>query len=436
MKQLVSRNTKFSFKLKLVFSISSLILFISIYFSLKNSGADKVEKIDFVYSAKIESPQCVSNGGFYTEPIFVKLEPTSPNQKIYYTLDGTKPSSLSAIYTHPFLIDEKIDVPNHLSLIPTSPRWMPPIDNVFKGTVLRAIVVDENNFKSREFVKTFFIDKKGNKRYSLPVVCFTIDEKDFFGYKTGIYVLGKSYGDKDNYIRKNIPLTLPWWSYPSNYLMRGSDAERDANIEFYETNGTLAFQSDVGVRINGNNTRGYAQKSLRVSFNRKNGLKQLNYQLFPNYDLKEFNSFILRNSGNDWDKTMFRDAFMQSLMKNSKLDIQEYQPIVVFINGEYWGIHNLRERFDENYIANKYKINRDSIAILELGGSISYGSKQDETEFKTLLNFVKSNNLSEEKNYEYVKTKIDIENFMDFIIANVYFCNSDWPNNNVKFWRY
>jgi hypothetical protein len=127
---------------------------------------------------------------------------------------------------------------------------------------------------------------------------------------------------------------------------------------------------------------------------------------------------------------------MQELMKGSNLDIQEYRPSVVFINGEYWGIHNIRERFDENYLAHKYNMSRDSIAILELSGKADYGNKEDEESFSDLLNFVKRKDLSKKEDYEHVLKKIDIGSLTDFIIANVYFCNSDWPNNNVKFWRY
>ncbi|MGZ4056627.1 MAG: CotH kinase family protein [Bacteroidia bacterium] len=435
MKHILKKNKRISFALTLfiisIFLIGALAFFLN--FWLKDHKKDSPE---LVYSNKILSPQCTVNGGFYPDGFPVKLEAATPGTRIFYTLDGSEPSSASRSYIHPFVISAKSISSVNLSDIPTSPRWKRPLDDVYKGVVLRAIAVDDNNFKSAELIRTFFIDSKVNKRYSLPVIAITINEKDFFGYKRGIYVLGKSYGDKDNYIRKNIPLDLPWWEYPSNYLMRGDDAERPAHIEFYEPDGKLGFESNVGIRINGNATRGYAQKSLRICFREKYGEKEINYSLFPLNPVKKFNSFILRNSGNDWDKTMFRDAFMQTLMKNTHLDIQDYRPSVVFMNGEYWGIHNIRERFDENYIVNKYRISADSITILELGGAISYGQKGDEKEFKDLLNFVKKNDLSDDKNYQYVSSKIDVESFSDFLIANIYYCNSDWPNNNVKFWRY
>jgi hypothetical protein len=434
MKQIKKRDRRVSWKFKVITSVVLILLVLAFVFTIPPIKNTK-DVPDLTYSAQVSAPACAPDGGFYSNAFALKLIATTPGTLVYYTLDGTEPTLASALYTHPLVIAME-NASNHLSVIPTSPRWKPPIGDVFRGTVLRAIAVDNKKLKSAELVRTFFIDEKSAKRYSFPVVVLTVNEKDFFGYKKGIYVLGKSYGDKDNYIRKNISLDLPWWEYPSNYLMRGEDAERSAHIGFYEPDGKLGFESAVGVRINGNATRGYAQKSLRICFNKKYGQAVLNYNLFPGQDVKNFNSFILRNSGNDWDKTMFRDGLMQSLMKNTHLDIQADRPSVVFINGEYWGIHNIRERFDENYLANKYHVSIDSITILELGGNLSYGKKGDEKEFKELLNFVKLNDVSKIQNYEYLKTKIDIESFSDFLIANIYYCNSDWPNNNVKFWRY
>jgi hypothetical protein len=122
-------------------------------------------------------------------------------------------------------------------------------------------------------------------------------------------VLGKSYVDKDNYIRKRLPLDLPWWEYPSNYLWRGSDSERPAHIEFMEPLEKNGFIAKVGVRIHGNATRGFAQKSLRICFRNEYGQTELNYDLFATGKVTKHNSFILRNSGNDWEKNYVQGCF-------------------------------------------------------------------------------------------------------------------------------
>ncbi len=405
-----------------------------LFYSIKVSSIPILKSVVFTLDEKLALPKCSLVGGFYKSPIIVSLSPANPDLEVYYTLDGTEPTSKSIKYKSPILITNQTDKPNRLSVIPTSPRWKPPIGNVFKGTILRAISVDKNNFRSSELIRSFFVDEKGNKRYTFPVVSITVNEKDLFGYEKGIYVLGKRFSDKDNYVQKNVPLYSPWFYYPANYTIRGENAERKGNLEFYEPSGQLGFETKVGIRINGNATRGFAQKSLRINFKEKDKAG-INYPIFPSNEITKFNSIILRNSGNDWDKTMFRDAFMQSLIKSTHVDLQDFRPSIVFVNGEYWGIHNIRERQDEYYLANKYNLNPDSITILELTNSLKRGQMKSRAMFTELLQFLKKEDLSNDKNYEYIISKIDIESFIDFVIANVYFCNSDWPDNNVKFWR-
>lgn len=435
MKPILKSKTKLPLSIKLMGVFVFLIAVISSILSIRYSLSNKTEYLQLIEDSQLPSPQCLSKGGFHNSSFSITLISSTPNTKIYYTLDGSEPSLESKIYNLPITITNRTNESNTLSNIPTSPRWKPPVGDLFKGTVIRAITVTKNNKKSSELNRTFFIDEKDAKRYSLPIIALTVNPDDLFGYKNGIYVMGKDYEDKKDYIRKKLPLDIPWWNYPSNYLKRGNNSERHVYIEFYEPDGSIGFEENAGIRINGSATRGFAQKSLRICFNKKYGVEQLHYHLFKD-TIGNFNSFILRNSGNDWSKTMFRDAFMQSLMSNFNLNIQSYRPAIVFINAEYWGIHNIREHFDENYLANKYNINTDSITILELNGNLFYGKKNDGDEFTKLLQYIRTNNMSQEINYDHIKKLMDIDNFIDYIIANVYFCNSDWPNNNVKFWRY
>lgn len=417
------------------FLLVIFIVLIAFVWSLKYAGRNKAAFPELTEDRQLPSPVCSDTATFHNTTFSIVLSISQP-YKIYYTTDGSQPSLKSELYEHPIVIRDRSNELNNLSMIPSSPRWKPPVGNVFKGTVIRAIAVTDDNRKGPECIHTFFVNGKKSPAYTLPVIALTVNAEDLFGYKNGIYVLGKNYDDKDDYIKKNRRLDLPWWEYPSNYLKRGDNAERPVHLEYIERGGKLGFSANAGIRINGNATRGYSQKSLRICFDQKYGLEQLNYLLFPGLPTPYFNAFILRNSGNDWDKTMFRDAFMQSLMAGSKLDIQAYQPAIVFINAEYWGLHNIRERFDEYYISNKYRMPTDSIVILELGGNLFFGKKNDEKEFQSLLDFIHKNDLTETANYNHIKEQIDIESFMDFIISNVYFCNNDWPNNNVKFWRY
>jgi hypothetical protein len=139
----------------------------------------------------------------------------------------------------------------------------------------------------------------------------------------------------------------------------------------------------------------------------------------------------LRNGGSDWAYTYFRDAFAQSILEGfSDVDHQGYCPSVVFINGEYWGIMNIRERFDDNYIDNYY--GQKDIDMLESTGQVIYGSN---VHYQNLISFLQKNDINTSENYEWVKTQMDVDNFRDYHILQIFSMNTDQPGKNVRFWR-
>ncbi len=308
-----------------------------------------------------------------------------------------------------------------------------PEKEVSKACVLRARVYKDGTFLGNTETHTFFVGKK----YTLPVVSITTDADNLFDYEKGIYVPGKIYDD--NYDPDN---PKPWFAN-SNYTQRGDSWKKPAHIEFFETAGTLGFSQNVGVAIHGGASRSHGQKTLRIhasdEYDMRNSIK---YELFPGLtnalgdNLDEFKFFILRNSGNDCPNTLFRDAMAQSLVSHTSLNIQAYRPVIVYLNGEYWGVHNIRERQDEHYLANKYDVNKDDVVILSTDGSLIEGEEGDEKHFKDMREFARNNEMSIDSNYEYFGTQMDINDFMDFTVAQMYYHNIDWPGNNMKYWRF
>ncbi|MBL7883229.1 MAG: CotH kinase family protein, partial [Bacteroidia bacterium] len=382
------------------------------------------------FSDKIEAPIVDVGSCYSTKAIKINLTPSNPDYQVYYTLDGTEPNSGSLkVDDNSIWIDEKVTKETFLYSIPTSPRWKPPVGDVFCFKILRAVCVDENGNKGKELQASYIIDKSKTHNYTLPVFSFIFNPDDVFGYKNGIYIMGKSYEDKDNYVKKKIKFDIPWWRYPANYLQKGSNSDRPIFADYFCLNEGTHFSFESKMRIHGFNTRGFAQKSVRVP------VKTIDSSCVTMFNNQEMN-FIFRNGGNDWTKTLLRDAFIHEVMKGSTLSPQAYQPVVCFFNGEYWGIHTLRERFDELYIQSKYGISKDSIAIVELGGDVMAGSKSEGELFNNLMNFISENDMSKELNYKIVEEQIDIANLIEYLIANIYFVNNDWPQNNLKYWRY
>lgn len=391
---------------------------------------------DFKVSKSLLPPLFSSESGFYNNSFALSLSSSYENAKILYTLDGSEPKSGSFVYSEPIIIDSRENDENTISEIPTSPRWLPPLKSVSKAVVVRAVVVYNSDEISEIVTHTYFIQVTHSAEYTLPVVSIVTDNINLFDYKKGIYVMGKMYENKSNYIKENIPLNLPWWRYPANYNEHGKNSYRPVNIEFFEKNKTLGFSVSASARVSGNATRGYGQKSLSIYFDKHASVDILKYKLFEEDTTLSFKHFALKNGGNDWNKTLFRDLFMQSLMNEMGLDAPSYRSVIVFINGEYWGIHQMCERMNEDYLAIKYGLEIGNVKIAKYIEENSNGNKFDDTEYMSLLKFIKENDLSKEKNYEFVKSKIDIENYIDYTISEIFFANTDWPHNNFMFWRY
>lgn len=402
-------------------------------------------------------------GGFYNSEFYLEFK-APENAVIYYTIDGSipnpnnldgttdkviiqrdlqEPEKFSILFNktylydgNPFLINEDMYHNDDLATIQTGPREnYVPIDEIFKAVIIRAVAYVPNGKKSKVITHTYFIDDNMEEKYTLPIISLVTDKRNLFDYEEGIYVPGLIYNmnyDSNNELMDRI----------GNSFQKGFASEKEVNFEYYKANGDLGLVQNVGVRIDGGATRVFSQKSLRLYAREIYDDKaEINYDIFKGLskDINDqtiisFKRLILRSSGNDWNSTMFRDALMQNLVTHTSLATQAYQPVIVFINGEYWGVHNLRERYDEYYLAEKYGLDNENIVILEGDGSLFKGKKGSEDNYLDLLEFVRNNDLSAEENYDYVQSKIDIINLIDYYIAEIYFNNTDWPHNNLKVW--
>ena len=377
-------------------------------------------------------------GGYYQQPIKLTLTTDIPNVNIYYTLDGSEPTLASTLYSAPLLIQSRVGEPNKFSAIPdVSPRWIPPAGEVFKATVVRARVISaDGQAISPAITHTFIIDEE--KRYTLPVVSVVTDPENFFDDRYGIYVMGDIYNQLFDPASSLNP-----WERPANYIESGQEWERPVHLEYFDVNGSLGFSLNANARIHGAATRERAQKSLRLyTVCESTCSETIDYDIFPGLthevtgeSIQTFKTILLRNSGNDWERTMFRDALLQRLVSHTRLDVQAYQPAVVFLNGEYWGIHNLRERFDEYYLESHYGIAPDEVTILAEDNLIITGEPGDEQDYLDMLHFAASHDMADPANYAYIQTQMDIENYIDYQLSEIYLDNANWPHVNIKFWQ-
>ena len=321
------------------------------------------------------------DGGAYSLTQTVSLGCLTAGADIWYTLDGTEPAAngaSSVLYTAPFDVS-------------------PPAVNPVVG--VRAIGVVNGWWPSRIKTTSFLF----NLQHDMKVWSIVTDPYYMWDPNEGIY---------------------------SNFQ---ADLEQPFHVELFEDDGTKLFASDVGAKIHGGATRSNAQKTLAIVFRGAYGESQIPIPFFGDDKPSVYNRLLLRNSGQDWMHSFIRDGLAHLILSEADLDVQGFQPSVVYINGQYWGIHNIRERMDKFYTKGNHYVDEDNIDLLELSG---WGVHEGDNDiWFELLNYIASNPLSDPIAYEAVKSRIDVESFADYIIAEVFMNNQDWPHNNVKYWR-
>ena len=254
-----------------------------------------------------------------------------------------------------------------------------------------------------------------NATHELPVVDLVTDNDNLYDIHTGIYASGLN-------AEQNFP------HFGANFW---EDWEKPVYFSF--DNGDQRISLNAGLKIFGGWSRGFAQKSLSIFARERYGTGEFKFPFFKSRGYSEFQALVLRNSGNDWNRTMFRDGMVTSLMEGSGLDLQAYQPTVVYINGSYWGIQNLREKINEHFVASKHNVDASDVDLLELDGQVIFGSNASYLE---LIDFVSQQNMASDDNYARVADQVDIDNMIVYQIAQIYFNNTDWPGNNIKYFKH
>lgn len=295
-----------------------------------------------------------------------------------------------------------------ISAIPTSPYWKMPSTDIQSSLVLEKI---DKGFSARLSVPFDLC---------LPVFSLISAPEDIFGYEKGIYVPGFAsdfVSSKEFY-----PMA---WNKPANYYLKGND-QRKSFFSYYNDKGDFQFSSYIQLQINGKATRSFAQKSLRMEVDGKSKKEGFVYDFFQ--DQKSYESLVLRNGGNDNTKSLFRDMLMQSLMGETGVLTSSFLPGELFLNGEYWGIHILQNKLDDDFIAQKMGCKKKHITIVENW----LLEKGNEIEFQSLMKTIKQVN---KVSFEELKEVFSLDDLVKYLAGEIYFANTDWPSNNLKMYK-
>ncbi|MDR1735520.1 MAG: lamin tail domain-containing protein [Oscillospiraceae bacterium] len=310
---------------------------------------------------------------------------SSEGGTVRFTLDGTEPSASSQIYSSPVTINAN-----------TTLRARAFVDGLLPGAVL---------------TRTYLT----GARHTLPVVNISTDPDNLFDYNTGLFEMGPGASSEFPYKGAN------FWK----------DWEKPIHFSYYDENGRLCVEADAGIKTFGQYSRAEAQKGLAIHFRKDYGVNRISYPFFAGNGVTEYASLVLRASGQDWKYTKMRDAYMTNVVKDEmNLDFMDTLSVVVYINGEYWGLYDLREKINENYFEIKYGVEEDDIDIIKGNSQVLAGSM---TEYNAFVKELESMNMNTDAAYDYIVSHMDLENWMDFWIAETFYVNTD--SGNIKFWK-
>ena len=396
-------------------------------------------RVNEVVGSRINEVLFSENAGIYEEAFVLRLT-AKEGYTIYYTTDGSDPSqprnTSRQTYKSGIMLTDTSSMGWGPLTNAAARYWGSPVaSKQIGGHVIKAYATNGTD-STDVFTNTYFITDDLS-RYGVSVMSFSMPEKEVIG-TNGFY---------------------------NNYLTDPSDITGGRNrgvgiMEVFDADGNRVGNSRVELAVSGNGSSGAAMKSLRIYIkgenNRDAGLQSdLNYDIFGGeardalgQAITSFSRLLIRNSGNDCGSSYIRDAFMQSTAAGLNVDYMESTSTLVFINGEFWGVYNLRERYSPEYVESHYGVDKDNVAIVEndyyqlvVHGStnapyvLSAGEEGDEVPFNDLVQYMKFNDLANEANYEYVASLMDIDSFIDMWVVRLYYNARDWPENNVKVWR-
>jgi hypothetical protein len=325
-----------------------------------------------------EKPELSVNKSWFDNPINVSIN----NQigDIYYTLNGEEPDKSSTKYTGNI--------------------------HIGKTSVLRVIQYLEGMVESEISTKTFFIDEP---QQNLNIVALTVDSLDLWDkHNRGLLVESNLF---DKLLEKRC--NIEYWDKNDKSLL-------------YQTPATIQIMGVYGARLQ-------EQKPFKIFSKKELGISKFEFPFFGDKGKEEYNKFSIRNAGQDFPYAMMRDVLGARIGERLGLFGSKATPVVMYLNGEYWGKYFLRERIDEDLIANYYDIEENSINVLNGTYLIKNGSWEN---YDAILDkIVKSENIDNMPEFEKLTKDIDIDNLINYIILEAYIVNKDWFVNNILAWQ-
>lgn len=367
--------------------------------------------------------------GFYEEPFGLEL--SAPfGEKIYYTLDGSMPNENAFLYTTPIFIDDATSQPNVHSVrtdLVDDPQYKLPDYPVDKCTIVRAASRNADGNFGEVKTESYFVGYDEKAGYQdMNVMSIVTAPENLFDYDTGIYVLGRNY---DNNLDED---GNPRWENANSYN-HGIAWERPVDIQIFSAERDVLLKQSCGVRIQGGGSRSYLPKSLNL-------YARENYSLAARFYADLFGTGYMADTvtltaGGQDTIAKFRDMFVSTLTKDRSFCTMHYEPYVMFLNGEYWGVYWLTERYTDTFLGYYYGVDDDNIIMIK-NGRLTRESEEDWSVYVSMTNYLQNTDFNEAENYESLGYTIDLQSYIDYYATEIYIGSwADWPGTNEAFWR-
>ena len=335
-------------------------------------------KVNAIAAAPSGSAAALTAPGAYDGVEFLDIVLQGPG-KMYYTTNCTIPDQTSTPYTGPIRITQT--------------------------TILRVVCYEPGKDASPVVDLSYFI----NENDDLSVVSLVTEPDNLFSPATGIYVAGYRAQPTSPYAGAN------FWQ----------DWERSATITLINTDGTVAFSQGCGIKIFGAYSRMNEKKSFACMFRARYGAGRLEYPVFGEDSLAYYESLVLRAGGQDIYNARMRDEMITSLAGDYLgLPVQDYRPVALYLNGQFWGVYYIREKLSDQYVAGHYHMNVEDVKLCQVAGT---GLR----EYVEVIRYANSHDLSRQEHLDYIASRVDLQNYTDYMIAQMWINNTD--SSNVKF---
>ena len=357
-------------------------------------------------------------GGFYEDSFELALD-CNASYHIRYTVNGNTPTAQSELYASPLWLDETLYSKSNIYTVQTTIDelfYVP--DSVQHCITLRAAAFDDEGQRVGPVVtQSYFIRSLGCDTHDLPVMAISADSLELFDYERGILVPGVNLNPNDAY-----------WT--GNFYESGREWERLVNVEFYEPSDNSGINQQAGLRTHGGTCRRQLQKGLKIYAREEYGEKRFRHKFFDSIPIESFKHLVIKPFSYYWFNCGIQDDVCNRMA--SQLDVESIasRPMVLFLNGEYWGIYYLKEKPDAHYLEDHFDNNDEDYNVVS--NWYGYQVDGDTMGFVEMMEWLEYTDLTQDADYERFNEMVDVSSFIDYYCLELFIGNKDWPANNMR----